>query len=535
MDVDGERLRAQTSQPMTALPVSAVPSASASAHAKARPNARVVMPVVSVEERLRKRQFRAFVAQAGMFVLDALMINLAFLAAYYIRFQLLQGVSFSSSPYSELPLQSIERLQIVVTGGLLVAFFVRGLYRVRVAGTWFKQVSIVIGATSVAFAAFAAYEFVLQRTDFALAQTRVLAGLTWAITIVAVCLSRFTLTTFLGWLYRRNIGMTNLLVVGAGRPGKLIMQHLADNPDLGYRVVGFIHDLEGPPTDFGRFKVLGMMDEIDRIIRGYQVGEVIIALPSHQHQQILRTVRICERAGADFKLLPDLFELSLSRIDVDSIEGVPLIGMRRTLTTGWQRAVKRTMDIVGAGIALLIGAPIWLLVALAIKLDSPGPVLFRQVRVGYRGETFNLFKFRSMHANADQIYAAFLAQQRDHPTEKVFKDKRDPRHTRVGRFIRRTSLDEIPQFINVLKGEMSLVGPRPLQPMERDSFEDWEQAHVEVPPGLTGLWQVRGRSTITFDERILMDLYYIENWSLRLDLQILLRTIPAVLFSRGAF
>ncbi len=536
MDVDGERLQAQTSQPMTAVPVPPAPTPSrAQVQARTQARARVVMPVLSVEERLRKRQFRGFVAQSGMFVLDALMINVGFLAAYYVRFSLLHGITFSSSGYTDMPLQSLKTLQIVVTVGLLLAFLLRGLYRVRIAGTWFKQVSIVLGAASVAFAVFAAYEFVVQRTDLVLAQARVLVGLTWVATIVVVCFARFVLTTILGWLYRRNVGMTNLLVVGAGRPGKLMMQHIADNPDLGYRVVGFIHDLEGPPADFGRFKVLGTMEELDRVIRGYRVGEVIVALPSHQHQQILRTVRVCERAGADFKLLPDLYELSLSRIDVDSIEGVPLIGLRRTLTTGWQRAVKRAIDIVGAGLVLLIGAPIWLLVALAIKLDSPGPVLFRQLRIGYRGQTFDIFKFRSMHVNADQLYAEFLAQMRDHPTEKVFKDKRDPRHTRVGRFIRRTSLDEIPQFINVLKGEMSLVGPRPLQPFEHEGFEDWGQAHVEAPPGVTGLWQVRGRSNITFDERILMDLYYIENWSLRLDLQILLRTIPAVLFSRGAF
>jgi exopolysaccharide biosynthesis polyprenyl glycosylphosphotransferase len=536
MDVDGERLHAQSSQPMIAAPAARAPAhGRTQTHLRSAAGARVVMPVVSVEERLRKRQLRGFLVQSGMFVLDAAMINLAFLAAYFVRFNLLHGITFSSSRYSDLPRQSLETLQIAMTAGVLVVFLLRGLYRVRVAGTWFKQVSIVIASTSIAFALFAAYEFVLQRTDFALAQARVLVGVAWVTSIVAVCLARFALSLLLGWLYRHNIGMTNLLVVGAGRPGKLLMQHIADNPDLGYRVVGFIHDLEGPPVDFGRFKVLGTMAELDSVIRTNRVGEVIVALPSHQHQQILRTVRVCERAGADFKLLPDLYELSLSRIDVDSIEGVPLIGLRRTLTTGWQQAIKRTIDMVGAGLVLLLGAPIWLLVALAIKLDSPGPVLFRQVRVGYRGQTFHILKFRSMHVNADERYAAFLAQMRDHPTEKVFKDKRDPRHTRVGRFIRRTSLDEIPQFINVLKGEMSLVGPRPLQPFEHETFEDWGQAHVEVPPGVTGLWQVRGRSNITFDERILMDLYYIENWSLRLDLQILLRTIPAVLFSRGAF
>jgi exopolysaccharide biosynthesis polyprenyl glycosylphosphotransferase len=224
--------------------------------------------------------------------------------------------------------------------------------------------------------------------------------------------------------------------------------------------------------------------------------------------------------------------MSLSRINVDAIEGLPLIGLRRDVGTSWPYRVKRLIDIVVASLALVIGAPLWLLVALAIKLDSPGPVLFGQVRVGYRGEPFTFLKFRSMQVNASQMDDA-LREQSDERT--LLKDRGDPRVTRVGRFLRRTSIDEIPQLINILKGEMSLVGPRPLRPYEVIDFEDWEKGRFEMRPGLTGLWQVRGRSDIQFDERILMDLYYIDNWSLRLDLQILIQTIPAVLAGRGAY
>src|SRR5262249_32122825 len=214
--------------------------------------------------------------------------------------------------------------------------------------------------------------------------------------------ARLVVSVMLGTLYKRGIGLTNLLVVGSGRLGKLMMQQIAATPYLGYNVCGFIHDMDGPPTDFGRFKALGTMRDLDSVIRGNRVSEVIIALPSHQHQQILRTVRVCERAGADFKLVPDLYELSLSRIDVDAVEGIPLIGLRRSLTNSWQYRVKRGIDLVGATLVLLLSAPLWALIALAIKLDSPGTVLLRQTRLGYRGQPFTCLKFRSMHENADE-------------------------------------------------------------------------------------------------------------------------------------
>lgn len=497
--------------------------------------ARPVLPVYSVEERLRRRQLRGLVLRIFLVLLDAAMLNVAFVAAYYFRFVVLHGQGFAAGFVNE-PYSTFETLQVLVVVGTLAMFALRGLYRLRPSGTWFRQVWIVVTATTMAFAIFSAYDYVLRSTDIAVGSTRSLVTFTWVAIIVLVCFARLLVSWVQTFLYSHGVGLANLLVVGSGHLGKLAMQQIAASPHLGYRVVGFIHDLDGPPMDFGRFKVLGTMQDVDAAIRAHHVAEVIIALPSHQHERILGTVRRCERAGANFKLIPDMYELSLSRIHFDEIEGVPLIGLRRSVTTQWERTIKRGLDVVGASAVLLIGAPIWLLVALAIKLDSPGPVLYRQVRVGYRGELFNIIKFRSMYLNGDQIIAPVLAQLGDQAADKVYKEKHDPRVTRVGRFIRKTSLDEIPQFINVLKGDMSLVGPRPLQPVEREDDVDWWQTtHVEMRPGLSGLWQTRGRSNITFDERILMDLYYIENWSLRLDLQILLRTIPALLFSRGAF
>jgi len=313
------------------------------------------------------------------------------------------------------------------------------------------------------------------------------------------------------------------------------MQQIAATPSLGYRVVGYIHhDQEGEPQDFGRFPVLGGLSDLDTVIRSQHIEQVIITLPSSEYDLIMSTVNICERAGADFRLAPDLYEMSMARIDVDAIEGIPLIGLRRNLTHSAQFAIKRALDIAGALFVLVAGLPVWLLIALAIKLDSPGPVLHRQTRLGYRGHPFPCFKFRSMYVNADQMRSR-LEVVTDGDQRGKFKLRNDPRRTRVGRFIRGASLDEIPQLLNVLRGEMSLIGPRPPLPVEFEKYEDWEKARLDMPPGITGLWQVRGRSDIDFDEMVLMDLYYIENWSLRLDIQIALQTFPAVLSRKGAY
>jgi exopolysaccharide biosynthesis polyprenyl glycosylphosphotransferase len=491
------------------------------------------MPVVSVEDRLRRRHLRGFAGRVALLLLDALMVNAAFLGAYYLRYNALQGLTLGPSRYATFPLAQFFPLQVVMTGGLVLTFYVRGLYRLRPTGTWFKQMAVVVSSTTMAFALFAAYEFVLQSTELVVLQTRLLVALTWGAVILVVCTARFIVNLALGWLYRRGVGLTNIVVVGSGRLAKLLMQHMAASEQLGFHVVGFVQDMDGPQADFGRFKALGTMDDLDTVIRRNRVEEVVIALPSHQHHQILRAVRLCERAGADFKLVPDMYEMSLSRIDVDAVEGIPLIGLRRSLSSTWQRTLKRVLDVAIALAVLLIGSPLWLLIALAVKLDSPGPVLYGQTRLGYRGEPFQFLKFRSMHVNADQLLEELRAQQHDRAV--IFKDRNDPRRTRVGSFLRKASLDEIPNLINVLRGEMSVVGPRPPLPSEFENYEDWEKARLEATPGITGVWQVRGRSDIDFDEMVLMDLYYIENWSLRLDIQLILRTIPAVLFRRGAY
>ena len=501
-------------------------------------------PITKAISRRRSHRHQWFIFESvAMIILDAWLITTAFWLAYQFRYYLQQSSELSSifntlrshltdagptrgilAPYATfIPLET----SIVI--GLILIFAVRGLYAMRLTGTLFRQVWGIISSSTLGVAFMITYFFVFQPT----ASSRLLVPFVWITTIIVLCIGRVIVSGAMGALYRLGLGETRLLVVGSGRLSKMIMQHIAANPSLGYSIVGFLHDMNEQPGDFGRFKMLGTLDDIGLVIRSMQIDEVIIAVPSHMNQYAIRAVKMCERLGASFKLVPDLYELSLSRIDMESVEGIPLIGIKQVSLNKVGQLVTRVVDIAVASLVVLIGLPIWLCLSIIIYLTSPGPILYKSIRVGLDGEPFYMFKFRSMYQDADKVLAKLMAQ--NEAQGPLFKMKHDPRITPIGRFIRRTSIDEFPQMLNVLKGDMSLVGPRPPLPQEVAQYEEWHKGRLVIKPGLTGLWQVRGRSDLSFDEGVLMDLYYIENWSLRLYFQILLRTIPAVIFRRGAY
>lgn len=514
----------QTSRPLT-LPIPDQPTLQLQAYQSTR--------------RRRPRPQRAVIIALSLIV-DILLINIAFIVAYVVRYQLQGGYNLTDQTIGlyYTPYENYIVFEISITLGLLFILWLKGVYRIRPTVHWIGQFSAILSATTTGLVALSIYEYFFTKSPDLLFSSsneapRGLLIYTWIAATIFLFLGRQLISLGVSFAYRHGLRQARLLVIGAERLGKMMMQHIAATPRLGYQVVGFI-DAEGTPiTHFGRFQSLGSIADLESIIRIYNIDEVLIALPSNQHQQIVRSVRLCERAGAEFKLIPDLHELSLSSLDMDTIEGIPLIGIKHTGIGPWQYVLKRAMDITLAGLVLLLGSPLWLLIALAIKLDSRGPVLFKQERLGYEGEPFLLYKFRSMHNRAEKALPHL--RSKSDVSGPMFKLKDDPRRTRVGKFLRKTSLDEIPQLLNVLKGDMSLVGPRPPLASEVAQYEEWEKGRLEIRPGMTGLWQVRGRSELDFDEMVLLDLYYIENWSLRLDLQILLQTIPAVLFSRGAY
>ena len=279
--------------------------------------------------------------------------------------------------------------------------------------------------------------------------------------------------------------------------------------------------------------MLGPVDHLAHAVQAHGVERVIIALPATEHRSIAEIIEQCKQQRVGFYVVPDLFEIQLNTVDLDSIGGIPIIGLKDGGIVGWNFILKRLIDAAVSAVVLLLGSPVFLLIALAIKLESSGPIFYAAERVGQDGKPFRMFKFRSMREDAEQLRAALADRnQADGP---LFKIENDPRRTRVGAWLRRLSLDELPQFWNILRGDMSLVGPRAPLSEEVDQYEEWQMKRLIVKPGLTGLWQVNGRSNVPFEEMVMMDIYYIDNWSLGLDINLIIRTIPAVIGRDGAY
>ncbi len=269
--------------------------------------------------------------------------------------------------------------------------------------------------------------------------------------------------------------------------------------------------------------MLGRLHPDEVIISGIDLGD----------EELLDLVEHAHRSGVKVRLAPTTTELLTQRAEYVPGQGVPLFELRPPVFAGLDWTVKRCFDIAVSGLIIAIASPAWLLAALAVKLDSPGPVFYRDRRVGLGEREFGMFKFRSMYTNASERQASL--EQDNEASGPLFKIKDDPRVTRIGRFMRRYSIDELPQVLNVLRGEMSLVGPRPLPLRDYVQLEDWHRKRYLVLPGMTGLWQVSGRIELTFDDLVRLDFYYLENWSIWLDISILAKTLPAVLARRGAY
>jgi exopolysaccharide biosynthesis polyprenyl glycosylphosphotransferase len=456
---------------------------------------------------------------------DLLALNLAFVAAYLLRYTLQVGGEIPGEFDVSYP--DYVPIQAAMTVIMLVSYLLKGMYRLPRGVPWIREMSAVLSATSIGvMVLFAA----VSMTRYP-ASSRALFIYFWLLSVLAVGLSRLLMRLVRAALRRRGIGVKRVVVVGGNNTlGRRIMHGIATERSSA-QVIGFV-DLE-PGDDFGRFRFLGIASELPRLVSELNVDEVVIALPAASHEQVLRIMDLCRRRGLEFRVVPDLYQIRLNRVDVDSINGIPLIAVSESQIMGWNLVLKRVLDVAVSVIVLATLSPILGFISLVIKLDSPGPVLFRQLRVGRDGKTFTLHKFRSMRQDAEEKLDELM--EMNEATGPLFKIREDPRMTRVGKLIRRTSIDELPQLINVFRGEMSLVGPRPPLPTEVEKYEEWHMRRLEVSPGLTGLWQVSGRSEIPFDEMVMLDIYYIENWSLGLDLSILLRTIPAVLSGGGAF
>lgn len=332
-----------------------------------------------------------------------------------------------------------------------------------------------------------------------------------------------------------RIAEQRILLVGAGEVGTQLAELLAARSWMGLRVVGFLDD---DPAKLGRqvsgVTVLGPLDQVTQWVRQSSADEVIITLPMYAHQKLTQLAWALAEMPVNLRVVPDLLPLAYLRTTVGVLGDMPLITLKEPALDDSALFFKRIMDLVVAGLGVLIVWPILLLIALGIKLDSPGPIVFRQQRIGWHGKTFTILKFRTMYVGAEKRIEVIVDQTAD-GKRFLRKERADPRVTPIGRFLRRWSLDELLQLFNVLKGEMSMVGPRPELPMLVHDYEPWQWKRFSVPPGLTGWWQVTARADAPSSLHVESDMYYIRNYSIFLDLQILLRTVGAVLHGKGAY
>jgi exopolysaccharide biosynthesis polyprenyl glycosylphosphotransferase len=356
----------------------------------------------------------------------------------------------------------------------------------------------------------------------------------WAIAVMLVPASRAIMRV----VGRRNPAyVQNVVIVGSGYVARLLANKIAKHPEYGLRVVGFV-DRDGSASlnGSGEIDLIGTTSDLPQLVRTHAVHRVAIAFSTDSHEQTLEVIRSMQDSDVQIDIVPRMFEVLGTNAQLHTIEGIPLVGLPVPRLSTSARFLKRSLDLVGATAGLILLAPLLAGTSLAIKLTSRGPVFFRQVRMGEGGRTFRVFKFRTMVRDADSQKDELLhlnMHRSDDP--RMFKVPNDPRITGIGSFLRRWRIDELPQLINVLYGEMSLVGPRPLILDEDQHVERWARRRLNLKPGMTGLWQVLGASDIPFDEMTKLDYLYVTNWSLREDLRLIMLTLPALARVRAAY
>ena len=395
----------------------------------------------------------------------------------------------------------------------------------RFPSTWAMLRSLFVGV-SLGFVLLAAGAILIGISPF----PRDYLVVHFGATLMVFTASRIMLYQYLDNRARTTFNSRQILIVGDGERVDTVAGALLKQPSWGHQVVGALTERN---ENSCRIPVLGTLTEFDRVLRERQIDEVVFALPKGSPLNLKKYLEKCKKVGVAIRIVPAMFDPADPTLRVESIQGIPTLTDYAAFRSASGLLYKKILDLVVGLIGFILFLLMYPIIGLAIKLDSPGPVLFKQTRIGMHGRKFTLYKFRSMISDAEAQKRALL--ERSEMNGPIFKMEDDPRITRVGRFLRKTSLDEFPQFINVLKGEMSLVGTRPPTPDEVDAYEDWHRRRISIKPGITGLWQISGRNAITdFPQVVALDLQYIDGWLFRKDLLILWKTIWVVLGRKGA-
>jgi exopolysaccharide biosynthesis polyprenyl glycosylphosphotransferase len=417
-----------------------------------------------------------------------------------------------------------------LTWHLVFRYF--GLYRSRRVGLMTAEWWDITKAVSIGTVFLAGVALVFDLT----AVNRVFLATFFVVGLLGTIIVRTCLRAFLGEIRRGGRNLRNVVIVGCGKRGAEFGNEIRNRPDFGYLLLGYIDDIVPPdnPLHGSPEKLLGSIDEMREVLTSNEVDEVIITLPiKSYYETISDLIALCEELCIVVRIQADFFESHLVNAFIDDFEDKPVITLRAHAPSAGAAAIKRFVDVVASAIALILLSPLMAIIALVIKLDFPGSVFFVQNRIGLRRRHFRLVKFRTMRVDAEDEIEDLEAL--NEVAGAAFKMENDPRVTRVGRILRKLSLDELPQFWNVLRGDMSLVGPRPLPDRDVERFDRaWQRRRFSVKPGITCLWQINGRHEIDFEHWMELDLEYINNWSLSMDFDILLKTLPAALRGTGA-
>ncbi len=488
-------------------------------------------PLTSRQRLRRKQRWMA----VGMFLIDQALIFTGFGIAYLLRYQVswpapLDRIVAEVATENLVPFSAFLPIVLILQVLLSIRFIGSGFYRPSRRMTLLDETTAIAGNVITMIAllmvvVFLYRPFFYSRLIFAFA----------AITIIGLLLSwRLLLIGIRHWFWSRGLGRERVLVVGGTGLGQLVMQSLTASPGIGYTLVGYLSDQPIIASNRARvFQYLGDLDDFETVVLQQDIQHVIIALPFWEYERLPELAARCQHLNVEYQIAPDIYQLSFDRVDIMHLSGIPLLQPKAVQLQGLNLALKRIFDLLAVLISLPITIPLAIIIAFLIWFDSGHPIIFRQQRVGKHGKLFTCYKFRTMVPDAEQRRKELIRHnEADGP---LFKMRADPRVTRIGRWLRRTSLDELPQLYNVLRGDMSLIGPRPALPEEVARYEPWHHRRLAVLPGLACLPQALGRSEISFDEQVRLDIYYAENWSLSLDFRILMMVIPAILSGRGAW
>jgi len=468
---------------------------------------------------------KAKIVSLAQFFADETVTLLTFLFAYWIRAQIL-------TPLLERPIYPLSRyalLLFAIIPAWGIIFWIFGLYRSHRIISLKRELWEITRAVFAA-GAFLALIIFLTRTSFN--YSRLLIGIFIIINWAALSLQRLAIRFAVKRARSRGYNTCRIIVVGTDQRAANYEALVERHPYLGIEIVGYINPNSGEETVVKSERLLGCVEDLPWIIQKLVVDEVVFVVPPHQLSALEDIFLLCEEQGIRTRMVMEYLPRQIAKVYVEMLEGLPVI----TFSTGpvdvTALFIKRLLDVILSLFLLMIASPFMLLIALAVKLSSPGAVLFRQTRCGLNGRRFILYKFRSMYSEAEEKKAELA--HLNIMEGPVFKVKDDPRVTPVGKILRSLSLDELPQLFNILKGDMSFVGPRPAIPEEVSQYERWQRRRLSMEPGLTCLWQTSGRSNLDFQTWMKMDLEYIDTWSLWLDMKIILKTIPCVLSRRGA-